>query len=150
MAPVASYVQRGDAGVYVIKNNNQLTHRPVGDSIASVCEYEPASVVTSNSQDVSVALEVMSAVRVEVCTPSDKLGVCLEGRVKFITASVRFGIEVSRTDVYTSPSANVTAQPYATLSGTKLYGRAELSFLAVDISLLFRFFFYDSRLTLKK
>lgn len=151
MTPARSYVAQGLAGVYYQKSTGNLGHRPRTDQLRYVCEYDPASVVKANRQDISISLEVMAALSIEVCTPSGDFGICLNGTLKFFTADIKFGITLSRADIYGShPNQAGLIVPWTTLSGTTLYGKLSASAIAVEFAAILRFIFWDTSITIKK
>ena len=151
MTPAASYVSQGLAGVYYQQSSSKLGHRPRSDQLAYVCEYDPASVVKANRQDISIALDIMAGLTIEACSPSEDFGVCLQGVLKFFTAEIRFGIELKRADIYgPSPTFAGAVVPYTTLSGTTLYGKLSASALALEFNAVLRFVFWDTTILIKK
>lgn len=160
MRRARSAVTQAEAGIYFQEQPSagdtaatgaHLGHKPMSEEHPYVCEYDRAAMVGSSAQDVSIALEVMSALRLELCTPSSDAGICLEGRLKFFTAELRFGVLAEQTDIYKPhPVFADVGVPYSTLNGVNLYGDASISFLVADINVILRFVFWDTSILIKK
>jgi hypothetical protein len=135
------------AGLTYRRQPFQVSARRGSDQLPYVCQYDPATSVITQKNEVEFKIEASIGFGAALCLPSNKVGVCLAADIKFIALAIAFGSGSQNTSVFTGLN---TAKRLRTVIGqTSNKGGAELTALSGSLSMQLRFLFWSKSFELK-
>lgn len=86
--------------------------RDMAEPHRSVCKRPLISTGTSHTLSIALNVVFEAGVSVAFCTPSDEVGICLEGGLRLIEAKVTPSISLTHTSVKTNAGASASATKF--------------------------------------
>ncbi len=135
------------AGLTYRKQPFQVSARRGSDTLPFVCQYDPATAVITQKNEVGFTIEASIGFSAAICLPSNKVGVCLAADIKFVALSLSFEAGSQNSSIFTG--ANTARRLRTVIGATSNKGGAELTALSGSLQMQLRFLFWSKGFDLK-
>jgi hypothetical protein len=127
-----------ESGVAYDTTARRLVLREPSELMTGICEFEPAADTKYLAFTGGIEVGVSAGLFASFCTPSDDLGICLEGGLNFV--SVAMGFEMGQeTHTITEYNGGGTLK----IGGSKTEVPWSLSIMSGQITAVFKLYFFD-------
>jgi hypothetical protein len=128
-------------GGVVFDNSSGEIKAATGDTkLAAVCEFDPASAASFLGFSTGVKLGGGAGLGVSFCTPSDDLGVCIEGHLNFIDIGVTPKFGVSNYLLFRKDQATGKNKLFGLRGNTYTAAPVEVNLLSGSVDAVVNFF----------